>query len=249
MCLVLVCGLGCDPPSGRSRGDETTRRTGSGSDPARGPLGDARIVLRDDGTLEIYGHQGQLQLQIADPSAQFAETLEPMAGPLKFGAAHGQIRVPISGLSDWLRQRGSTRRAASTLDAEGLTRSHRTIVEITQAAENTERALMQLAVDLPRLWADSELPVERRREMLFERWDDCAETDGAPDMPVVRAEQAATAILHNGGARARAMIIDFTRRELPEGSAGAFPPAQLDRLNARRRSTARFDPYAAELTE
>ena len=46
----------------------------------------------------------------------------------------------------------------------------------------------------------------------------------------------------------RASVRAFIRRELPEGSAFAFPPEELERLNRARESSQRFAPYDAPLS-
>ena len=88
--------------------------------------------------------------------------------------------------------------------------------------------LMKAAAD--RLWS-SGLEVAAKKRELFALWDDCAET-GAPEL--VEASQ-----------RARAFLVGFVNAKLPPGSADAFSPDELARLNARRVSRAVFAPYGA----
>ena len=82
---------------------------------------------------------------------------------------------------------------------------------------------------LERLWS-SDLPLDEKKEDMFELWDDCAESG---DAPVVAA-----------AVRARRVIVAFIALKLPPGSAGAFSEAELAALNAHKSSAARFDPYA-----
>ena len=67
---------------------------------------------------------------------------------------------------------------------------------------------------LEELWAREHDPAARK-QALFELWSDCADDDA--------------------GQRARAMVIGWIRANLPEGSAGAYTPDDLDRLG--------FQPY------
>ena len=63
-----------------------------------------------------------------------------------------------------------------------------------------------------------------RRAALFTAWDECEED--------------------RVGDEARAAVVDFIRDRLPSGSPDAFGASELQELNARRRSRARFAPYA-----
>jgi hypothetical protein len=63
---------------------------------------------------------------------------------------------------------------------------------------------------------------------VFELWDDCSEEPGS---------------LGEAGTRARAQVIGWIRARMPADSAAAYSAAELDELNARRRSRERFAPY------
>jgi hypothetical protein len=65
------------------------------------------------------------------------------------------------------------------------------------------RALYHLPAWLEWTWKNKAWPPERRRRLLFELWDSCAD-DASGDF-------------------ARATIIAFIRRDLPEGSPHAYP--------------------------
>ena len=47
------------------------------------------------------------------------------------------------------------------------------------------------------------------------------------------------------GTKARAKVIAFIKRHIPEDSADAFTAAEIAAMNGRRNSTDRFEPYAA----
>jgi hypothetical protein len=80
---------------------------------------------------------------------------------------------------------------------------------------------------LEQLWA-RETDSARRKQVLFELWDDCDEGDGS-------AGQA--------GQRARAVVIGWIRGELPAGTPGAFTDEEVRAFAARRTSKQAFTPY------
>jgi hypothetical protein len=84
---------------------------------------------------------------------------------------------------------------------------------------------------LERLWAQPGLAMADRRAAVFELWDDCIE--GETDDP--GAGEA--------GLRARRHIVGFARARFPVGGPHAYSADELARLNAHRRSRARFAPY------
>ena len=80
------------------------------------------------------------------------------------------------------------------------------------------------------LWGRRDLPMARKRQLLFALWDECLEPGRSPLR--VKAQQA------------RWMILRFVQRHLPPGSAQAYTRAELKRFNARRRGRVPFAPYA-----
>jgi hypothetical protein len=83
-------------------------------------------------------------------------------------------------------------------------------------------ALFVLMNDLASLWKDDTRTAAAKRRAIFEVWDDCDEG--------------------NTGVRARARIEAFVRQHVT-GAVG-FTQAELAKLNAERRSSRQFDPYA-----
>ncbi len=65
--------------------------------------------------------------------------------------------------------------------------------------------------------------------MLFDLWDECAETGPADRVRV--------------GKQIRATIMAFIRRKIPVGGAHQYTRDELEVLNARRVSKAVFAPY------
>lgn len=103
---------------------------------------------------------------------------------------------------------------------------------------NEIAALARLGDELKAVWTDSSLTPAERRARLFARWDECDEPSGSEsDDDATRTKAAANA---------RFTIEAFVRRVAPPGSTHAFTTAELTKLNASRRSVARFDPYANE---
>jgi hypothetical protein len=95
--------------------------------------------------------------------------------------------------------------------------------------EELRQAIAELPALLDAIWRDSGRTAAERRELMFRLWDECTET-GSEEL--VSASQTA-----------RATILGFIRRTLPEGSADAYTAAELESLNATRKSTQRFAPY------
>jgi hypothetical protein len=87
------------------------------------------------------------------------------------------------------------------------------------------RSLVTLERTLSKLLGDPKLSLVQKREHIFALWDDCA-SDAR-------------------GSEAQAVIENFVRLYLPQGSALAYGTAELTRLNRRRIGRRVFDPYAS----
>lgn len=98
--------------------------------------------------------------------------------------------------------------------------------------ERIAESLIGMKARLQEIWAKKGLAPSIRRRLLFDLWDECAESTG--DETVARA-----------GAMARATILGFIREHLPRGSSEAYPVGELLALNERRVSKERFEPYGA----
>lgn len=247
--LASLVVLGCDPPGGRRPEQRSSEHKAARDPVADAALGDAKVVVLKDGTVEIYDRNGQLRARIIDPQARFVATLEPIAGTEEWAKPSPQLTVPIAGLSDWLTRRGDERRARTTLEAEGLTESHRMMVAIADAAETTEQGLAALEGELAALWSDTSKPAIERRRLLFERWDESEEAPEGTAAEVVRVQSAAVApdaIRAQAGERARDAIEAFIRARLPAGSGDAYGAEELAALDRRRTSRQRFAPYGAQ---
>jgi len=169
------------------------------------------------------------------------------------------VRAAIPGLADMVARSGriSAKRAflQQTEDLrERLARS--------ATKQRLQQALVRLPQHLIAVWSDETHTFAERRVMLFELWDEAEEEDrdeptppsGGVSMGAVsatlpveavpdRAGLDADARRRAAGERARRRIEAFISKVAPSGSEHAFSPAELERLNARRRSRQRFDPY------
>lgn len=92
-----------------------------------------------------------------------------------------------------------------------------------QREERMRHGLSALRGRLARIWRSELTSAAQRRERIFEEWAELEE--GA------------------GGDEARALIEQFVRENLPEGSEEAYAGAELRALNGGRAGGARFDPY------
>jgi hypothetical protein len=105
------------------------------------------------------------------------------------------------------------------------------------ADENRVKTLSQSKVraghNLDRVWSDPSYSFATKRRLLFQLWDECDEPQREQDdRPEAKA-----------GLRARRHILGYVRQKLPPGSAEAFSPDELRRLNSRRESSGPFEPY------
>jgi hypothetical protein len=124
---------------------------------------------------------------------------------------------------------------------EGLTRTH--------GKEQQRAAQLRLGQELATLWRDRARPLAERKRELFERWDECEEA--LPDELGRAADTVSQADAERGrgGEAMRRRIEAFVRQVAPVGSAAAFGADELSRLNARRLSRQRFEPYAPPTNE
>jgi hypothetical protein len=248
--ISLALGA-CDPPSaGRSTHDLLLPRSGQGQeaehrDPvADAALGEAKLVVLADGTLDLYDRHGRLRARVLDPSTRFPDVLELSKVPMGRAKPHPEISVRLAGLSDRLTHRERARKEQEALEAKGLGESARVLAALAEAAETTERRLAELDGELAALWTDTSKPASERRRLLFVRWDECEEGDGSTEpLRLTTAVEAPDALRGQAGDRARATIEAFVRKHVPTGSGDAFGAEELAAFNGRRKSTRRFDPY------
>ncbi len=107
------------------------------------------------------------------------------------------------------------------------TREQRICQMVEAARRDTREAIFNLKERLASVWGLDDLSLHKRKELLFELWEECLD-DGDAASP---------------GAIARATIEEFIREALPPSSPAAFTPVELAMLNERRTSARPFAPY------
>ncbi len=116
--------------------------------------------------------------------------------------------------------------ASAKLGFLDRTRDQRIEVGKIYRREQLARSVELMTANLDRLWATT-TDLATRKELVFELWDDCAETG---DDDVVDA-----------GAAARAALARYVQVKLR--GADRYTASELARLNTHRQSKAVFDPY------
>ncbi len=152
----------------------------------------------------------------------------------------------VTGPNEWaLAMSGSDPSAAAKAGFLARTAAFRHKLAIGFARLQFKEGLRALPGQLLAIWSDRSRAAAERRRLIFRRWDDAAETIGTP---IVATDDAASIDVERArtGDAARDAIEAFCRRHLPAGSAHAFTPDELRRLNRTRKSAATFDPYGAD---
>ena len=112
------------------------------------------------------------------------------------------------------------------------TRDQRVEIGKVYRREQLSHSAELMQANLARLWATTQ-DVAARKETVFALWDECAEPTGKEGD-------------HEGeaGTKARIIVVAFIRTHAPAGSAAAFTPDEIARLDAHRSSRQHFAPYA-----
>ena len=121
----------------------------------------------------------------------------------------------------------------------------RLAIAVAFAKRNIDARIKTMYRELLEVWGASDRPAVARRKTLFEAWDDCHErmrvtVPGFEDVETTEID----GFRLDAASRARTTIVEFVRKQLPKGSADAFGDAELAQLNRRRKSQAKFSPYA-----
>lgn len=164
----------------------------------------------------------------------------------------GLTGLGIGGPADWLlalqdRMGGPERHAAAKADFLARTAELRTQMAIAWTLRLLEYRLNSLEQELFDLWTAPGSAAAAKRELMFQRWDECDEAFAVgPEGEIT--EEAASAIdkaRAETAEKARRVIESFVRRQLPRGSASGYTAAELKDMNKRRRSKQAFAPYKA----
>ncbi|MBC8071524.1 MAG: hypothetical protein IAG13_24565 [Deltaproteobacteria bacterium] len=149
--------------------------------------------------------------------------------------ATAPVMLGISGTFGWT--------PASPRDATRLlerTREQRVQQAIAHQRRMLARSAGEISVRLGALLHDTALAPARRREIVFQLWDDavCSASSVGRDDPLAAERMRAAQ-------EARVRIERFVQRWLPRGSALGYSEAELARLNSGRCASRPFRPYAA----
>lgn len=174
--------------------------------------------------------------------------------PSPYGPAPILISVGgrFGGVADLALRRGQRKQARAKQEFLDSTAPIRAALERAHVQEQQRAARSRLGQELATLWRDETRTLAERKRALFELWDECEESMEGDAAGSLRDEpdRAAGAVSEvdaergRGGEAMRRRIEAFVRQVAPVGSAQAFDTAELSRLNARRHSRQRFDPYA-----
>lgn len=220
-------------------------------------LGDGRLRHRGDGFVALVRGDGSVEFRdVVDHDLSYfgfrrrrlelapLDTRSPLVVDFAERAMFPMGRLPVAGLggrfgglADWtLGQRHAAAKRAFLDATVGL----RTRLAYAWRRARAQEQLAALGEHLLRAWRDPRRSLAERKQLLFAAWDECAEPDPAAASPFDR-------LLGAAGSHARGKIAAFVRLVAPEGSPEAFTADELARLNATRRSLARFAPYAADV--
>ncbi|HVI03970.1 MAG TPA: hypothetical protein VM869_35005 [Enhygromyxa sp.] len=208
--------------------------------PAPAPTGKDYAFSKEKGKL-IY----------RDPAGRFVATLNP-DGRVNFrnkGAKATWTNIGMAGPGDILSAAAGedpyARLKAALLKA---TFEMRLGMAIDFQKRQLDKRLSRLDSELDKIWADERRDLSSRKELLFQRWDECDEpedTDAGAELPGFGpVENSELDDARQGAAAsARKQILKFIREHAPKGSTEAFTAAELADMNRRRASKQKFNPY------
>src|SRR5690606_23000832 len=151
----------------------------------------------------------------------------------------------VRGPAEWLaKATGQDPVGAAKAAMLDRTRPFRTKLAIAFHQDLLRTRLGTLQTELMTLWRADDLSLERKRELLFRRWDECDElfgfsTEGLPEDAIVQLDEMRV----KAAEQARDIIEEFIRSHAAAGGPRAYTPTELERFNQQRVSVARFAPY------
>lgn len=200
-----------------------------------------------------------------DPGKRFTVAINP-DGSVRFGDRwgrdqHGQrvkgsgwalrqigpTGVGMGGPTEWLRAlSGQELDASAKTEFLNMTRALRIQLAVEFTRQLLRTRLGELERELQNISSDADRTLAQRRELLFQRWDECDERfavgQPGPEVP----EEALSEIDRDrltAADTARRSIEAFIRRQHPRGSARGYSAVELADLNKRRVSAQPFAPY------
>lgn len=191
------------------------------------------------------------KLVYRDPAGRFVATLNP-DGRVNFrnkGAKASWTNIGMAGPGDILNAAAGedpyARLKAALLKA---TFEMRLGMAVDFQKRQLDKRLSRLDSELDKIWADERRDLSARKELLFQRWDECDEPEdvsAGADLPGFGAVENSELddARQSAAASARKQILKFIREHAPKGSAEAFTAAELADMNRRRASKQKFNPY------
>jgi hypothetical protein len=191
------------------------------------------------------------KLVYRDPGGRFVATLNP-DGRVNFrnkGAKATWTNIGMAGPGDMLSAAAGedpyARLKAALLKA---TFEMRLGMAVDFQKRQLDKRLSRLDGELDKIWTDERRELSARKELLFQRWDECDEPDevsAAAELPGFGSVESSELDQARQGAAtsARKRILKFIREHAPKGSAEAFTVTELADMNRRRASKQKFDPY------
>lgn len=192
------------------------------------------------------------KLVYRDPHGRFVATLRS-DGRVDFrnkGAKASWTQIGLGGPGDLIAaaagQDPYARIKAKLLEA---TFEMRLGMAVTFQKQQINKRLSRLGGELDKIWADDRRDLGSRKELLFQRWDECDEPEAVasptaelPGFGTVETSELDEARQDAAGS-ARRLIETFIREHAPKGSAEAFTAAEIADMNRRRASKQKFSPY------
>ncbi len=258
------------PPETAAEGPSEDPPTSVPKIPAPGstlPAGGPTPVTED--TLAALGMKRQRDgtLLYVDSGKRFTATFNP-DGSVRFGDRWGRDQhgkrmrgsgwalmqvnpggLGLNGPSEWLlalqdKMGGPEVHGAAKREFLNRTAEVRTRMTIAWTLQILDFRLRGLEQELFSLWS-AKVPAAARRELLFQRWDECDEAFSVTPEGEITAEAASVVdqARIETAEKARRVIEGFIRRQLPGTSTDAFTPTELADMNGRRVSKQPFQPY------
>jgi len=145
-----------------------------------------------------------------------------------------ELETPLSmsfDVSDMvMRAAGLDPYQSRKLSVMDTTRATRASMAMAAEDQRLQQAIRDIRGRLLAIWSDTSSSIERRRELVYLLWEECAETGSASRLRASRA--------------IRSSIEAFVREHAPRGSREAYTAIELQRLNRGRTSGPAFSPYS-----
>ncbi|WAS97923.1 hypothetical protein [Nannocystis punicea] len=239
-----------------------TYGTGSFKPVSEDTLGTLGLTRQRDGTM-MYVDAGKRFTAVfnADGTVRFGDRWNRDQNGNKVKGSRAALRqinmagLGVSGPSEWLVKLqdllgGPETDAAAKREFLDRTRELRTQMAIEWTLRTLTYRLGTLERELFELWSAGGEPA-KKRELIFQRWDECDETyrvEFAGEVP----EEAMSEIDRTRAdvaEEARRIIEGFVRRQLPRSGPDGYSKRELADMNARRTSRQEFRPYDIHATK